>query len=292
MVHFHCGGVNEAGYRRLGDRKLSWRCSRCKQVGNTMPSSPRSPLSTPDSVVLQEIRALSMKFTALESMKEDIVALKYEFAEFKTSITNQYNEVIKEITGKISNLELRLAEIEKVQSQVAQLQIRLDGLEEDQNNKDQWSRINNIEIKGVPQTSNENLFDIVTKISAKVNYPISKNHINFITRVPTSEKDRIKPIIVCFCQRYVKEDFVAAARHEMKTSIITPAKIGLNGNQKIFVNDHLTIRNKMLLSKTKRSAAEAGFRYVWVKNTKIYARKDDTSPIVIIKTEKDLKKII
>lgn len=292
MVHYHCGGVNEAGYRRLGDRKLIWRCSKCKQAGNTMPASPRSPLSVPDSAVLQEIRALSEKFAAFENMKEDILALKNEFAEFKTSLVNQHNEVMKEITGKINDMEQRIVQVEKVQSQVEQLQSRIVQLEEDQNNKDQWSRSNNIEVKGIPQTSNENLFDIITNIGNKINHPVSKNQINFITRVPTSDKDRIKPIIVCFCQRYVKENFVAAARQELKTLSLTPAKIGLNGNQKIFINDHLTIMNKMLLSKTKKTAAEVGFRYVWVKNAKIYARKDDTSPIVMIKTEKDLRKIV
>lgn len=135
MVHYHCGGVNEAGYRRLDDRKHIWRCSKCKQAGNTMPASPRSPLSVPDSAVLQEIRALSEKFAAFENMKEDILALKNEFVEFKTSLVNQHNEVMKEITGKINDMEQRIVQVEKVQSQVEQLQSRIVRLEEDQKTK-------------------------------------------------------------------------------------------------------------------------------------------------------------
>lgn len=301
-LHFRCAGITETGYRKLGDRKLTWRCSSCKisatnlTAGNA--SQPVTPMSSPtpvletESVVLQEIRALSLKFATLANMKEEIIALRNEFAEFKTTMANQYSEVMKEVTGKFNDMELRIVKVERVQDQVEQLQARLDKLEEDNINKDQWSRMNNVEVKGVPQTSNENLFEIIAKIGAKVNYPVSKNQINFITRVPTSEKDRIKPIIVRFCQRYVKEDFIAAARHELKTSPLTPVTIGLIGNHKIFINDHLTIRNKMLLSKTKKTSAEIDIKYVWVKHAKIHVRKNDTSPILVIKSEKDLQKII
>lgn len=301
-LHFRCAGITESGYRKLGDRKLTWRCSSCKisatnlMAGNAV--QPFTPISSPtpvpehESMVLQEIRALSLKFAALENMKEEIIALRNEFAEFKTTMTNQYSEVMREVTGKLNDMELRIVKVEKVQDQVEQLQARLVTLEEDNNNKDQWSRMNNIEVKGVPQTGNENLFEIIAKIGAKVNYPVSKNQIDFITRVPTSEKDRIKPIIVRFCQRYVKEDFIAAARHELKASPLTPVKIGLIGNHKIFINDHLTIRNKMLLSKTKKTSSEMDFKYVWVKHAKIHVRKNDASPIVVLKSEKDLQKII
>lgn len=295
MMHFHCGGVTETGYRKLGDRTRVWRCSKCKLAGNVLqpavPVSP-TPVTEPESVVLQEIRALSLKFATLENMKEEIVALRNEFVDFKTTMANQYNEVMKEFTGKLNDMELRIEKVEKVQDQVEQLQARLDKLEDDNNSKDQWSRMNNVEVKGVPQTGNENLFEIIAKISAKVNYPVSKNQINFITRVPTSEKDHIKPIIVCFCQRYVKEDFIAAARHELKTSPLTPVKIGLIGNHKIFINDHLTIRNKMLLSKTKTTSAEMDYKYVWVKHAKIHARKNDLSPVLVIRSEKDLQKMV
>lgn len=299
-LHFRCAGITETGYRKLGDRKLTWRCSSCKisasnLVGNAFqpvtPMSSPTPVPETESMVLHEIRALSLKFATFENMKEEIIALRSEFAEFKTTMANQYSEVMKEFTGKLNDMELRIVKVERVQDQVEQLQARLDKLEEDNINKDQWSRMNNVEVKGVPQTSNENLFEIIAKIGAKINYPVSKNQINFITRVPTSEKDRIKPIIVRFCQRYVKEDFIAAARHELKTSPLKPVAIGLIGNHKIFINDHLTIRNKMLLSKTKKTSAEMDFKYVWVKHAKIHVRKNDTSPILVIKSEKDLQKI-
>lgn len=117
-----------------------------------------------------------------------------------------------------------------------QLQVRLDKFEEESSSKDRdrrRSRSNNVEIKDVPHKSNENLFDIISKIGTKINYPVTKSQINFITRVPTREKEHNKPIIVSFCNRYVKEDFIAAARLAFKTQHLTASQIGFTTNKKI-----------------------------------------------------------
>ncbi|XP_047027699.1 uncharacterized protein LOC124635788 [Helicoverpa zea] len=283
-LHFHCAGVTETGYRRLGDRKLAWRCSKCKISGAVSPK-PNS-----DSVILREIKALADKLSPLESLKEELSLLRTEFADLKTSLS-ETNKDLKAFNDKIKEFEVRLQQVEKVQVQVDVLRSRLDTLEEENNTKEQWSRMNNVEIKGVPQNSHENLFDVISKIGKKIDYPVSKAQVNFINRVPTREKDHTKPIIVSFCNRYVKEDFIAAARLVLKTGPLTSGQIDLPGNQRIYINDHLTLRNKALLAKIKKVAAERDFQYVWVKHSKIHARKTDTSPTIVLKSEKDLTKI-
>ncbi|KAJ8723218.1 hypothetical protein PYW08_003130 [Mythimna loreyi] len=294
-LHYHCAGITEGGYRKLGDRKHTWRCHRCRQLSvgaAQLPSSPRSPISESDSAILMEIRALSAKFTSLEGLKDEMSALRNEFADLKSSFQTQFDDMAKKFGVKIENMEQRILHLEKVQGQVEELRAKLDRMDDETESREQWLRSNNVEIKGIPQSLNENLFEMVTKIGQKINYPISKTQINFISRVPTREKDHIKPIIVGFCNRYVKEDFIAAARYESKSTTLIASHIGLPGKNKIFINDHLTLRNKMLLSKTKKAAAETDFRYVWVKHAKIHARKTDTSPVITVKTEKDLGKIV
>ncbi|KAF9424314.1 hypothetical protein HW555_000453 [Spodoptera exigua] len=289
-LHFQCSGVTEAGYRRLGDRKFTWRCFKCKQ-SNT-PQPPSSPRPENESAILLEIRALSAKMAPLDNLKDEFSALRSEFAELKSSFHNQYIAMIDDLNNKINGMESRIAQAEKVQEQVASIRVRLEKLEEDSDNKDQWSRMSNVEVKGIEQTKNENLIDIIQKVGTKINYPIHKSQINFVTRVPTKDPENIKPIIVCFSNRYVKEDFIAAARYEFKTTPLTADQLQLKGKHRIYINDHLTTKNKNLLSKTKKAAIEANFRYVWVKHAKIHIRKTDTSPVIIIKSEKDLVKIV
>ncbi|XP_026747600.1 uncharacterized protein LOC113508714 [Trichoplusia ni] len=250
-LHFHCAGITEAGFRKLGDRKLSWRCGKCKQSGMNSTLAPSSPRIEPDSLVLKEIKALAEKLEPLESLRDEVVRLRKEFAELKSAVDDNTKEM-KAFNTRISLVESRLVQVEKSQSQIDQIKIRLDQMEQEMNSSEQWARMNNVEIKGVPQTARENLFDILAKIGSKIEYPVTKSQINFITRVPTREKDRTKPIVVCFCNRYVKEDFIAAARLVSKSNPITASLIGFSENHRIYVNDHLTVHNKVFWRRLRK----------------------------------------
>lgn len=314
-VHYHCGGITEIGYSRLGERRSSWRCPKCKQAGNRTPSPSTITSSLPnkqasmaslqppssnidqtippggDSVILKEIARLAEKLKPIEALTYELKSLREEMSSIKQSVL-EFNNTIKDLNTRIGGVETRLTKVEQSTEQISDIRRRLDGLENDLANKEQWSRMNNVELKGVTQTRNENLVQLVTMLGSKINYPISKDKINFVTRVPSRDSNQVKPIIVCFNNRYVKEDFIAAARTISKETHMTPTVLGLQGNHRIFVNDHLTTRNKILLSNTKKAAKEKGFRYVWVKHAKIFMRRDDLSPIITIKTERDLSKVV
>lgn len=44
-------------------------------------------------------------------------------------------------------------------------------------------------------------------------------------------------------------------------------------DNKIYVNDYLTTFNRNLFFKTKAFAREAGFKYVWFKDSKLFVNK-------------------
>lgn len=302
-LHYHCGNVTEAGYRKLGDRKNSWRCNSCKQAkqfgvpGALTPSAspsvtkPASPVQSDMASVLAEIQVITDKLEPLKTFAQDLKALRTEFMELKSSVKVTVT-TIEKFNTRLTTLENKTSQIEKTHELVKTFQLKIESLERESHEQEQWSRMNNIEIKGVSLVKNENLFDIVSKIGSKICYPIDKTKLNFITRVPTRDPNQCKPIIACFQNRYVKEDFIAAARACNKLKPLTQSDLGLKGNQKVFVNDHLTIQNKNLLTKAKSLKAERGFRYLWVKNAKIHMRKDEATPVITIKTERDLVKIV
>lgn len=148
--------------------------------------------------------------------------------------------------------------------------------------------MNNLEIKGVPIANNEDLYTVVSQIGELIKCPIPKQHINYIARVPMRNDKTNKSIVVCVHNRYLKDDFVAAA----KKRTITPADLGLQGSgMRVFVNDHLTLENKLLLNKAKAFGKERNFAFTWVKGCKIFMRKNPTSPVLNIKSEADLKRL-
>lgn len=284
--HYHCGGVTETGYRRLGDRKATWKCLSCKDTRG--PASPMllAPAGSQEFTlanVMEEIALLNLKMDPLFGLADDVKRIRDDVQELKSKFAD--------ISSKITSIERRVTALESQQEQVTELSAKLMELEGTLNDNDQWLRANNVEIKGVPMKANENLFEIVAKIGEKLNYPISKKQINYVTRVPTRSTADPKPIIVSFISRYAKEDFVAAGRL-MKVPLDShDLGCGL-ANSRIFVNDHLTFYNKQLLTKAKQAAKKVDFEFIWVKHAKIMARKNSQSKIFHIRNNNDIAKII
>lgn len=47
----------------------------------------------------------------------------------------------------------------------------------------------------------------------------------------------------------------------------------------------------MLLNKSKCAAGKNNFKYAWLRNSNIFARKADNSPIIFINSDNDLAKL-
>lgn len=280
--HFHCAGITEKGYRQLGSRKNVWRCYKCKQPPVRSDGSYET--------LLKEIKAIGVRLMPLDSLVLEVQKLRADLSELKTTAKATEN-TIREFSTRFTGIESRLGHLENAKTEQAAMKSQVEKIVIDLNEKEQWDRMNNIELKGIPQNKNENLLDLVCSLGNKIQYPLSKTQLNFATRVQTRDPDHIKPVIVCFNNRYVKEDFIAAARAAIKTSPILPSQLGLQGRSNIYVNDHLTIQNKTLLTNAKKLGKEQGFQYTWVKNARIFLRKNNSSPIITVRTPKDLSKI-
>lgn len=291
---FPCADITESHYRKLGPaRKAAFQCASCKmnpsQVTGTSPGGT-SPASTATlDLVLQELRSaiygINVRHEQLPSIVQDIKNMKQNLQNLEATMSGIKQDVARntlrltEVENKINVLENRL------HSDYLQLQAEVTKLSNEININDQMLRLNNIEIKGIPQIKNENLFEVVSKIGNLIGQQINKSDINFVTRAISKTKP--KPIIVGFVLRYKKQDFVASAKSH--TPGLTAENLGFtNATSRIFINDHLSKANKQLFTKAKKIAMEQNFKYVWVQNSQILTRKNDISPILNIKSESDL----
>lgn len=288
---FGCSGVTEKGYRNLGaNRQQSWKCPSCKASPQPAPQSEPSKQSV--SVVsmgsleevLRKVDAMAAKLDCLPKLVEDVGVMKSEMMLLKESYAK-----LEGVSDVIHDLNQRISGLEALKEDLAAARTEIDTLKQDYINKDQWSRMNNVEIKGIPFKNDENLFDIVEVLGKHVNYLVPKSQINYVSRIPVyNSKD--KSILLSFVNRCEKEDFVAAARAK-KT--IPALDLGLSKEkQDIYVNDHLTPQNKLLLNKAKALTKERGYKYIWVKYAKIHVRKNENSPPLVISSAQDLNKIL
>lgn len=284
-MDFGCANISESSYRKLGaERRSAWRCPQCKiSRSSPLPDSDSTKLDT----ILSEMHNIRRQLAGFPALIEDVKSIKRELSDLKASC--EFNSgKLDEQAIRISDLECKMADIANLQSSFGSSGDEIAVLKKELAAKDQWSRLNNVEVKGVPIKSGENLFSVAEALTRAVGYSFSKTQINYISRVPV-HNGKDKSIVINFINRYIKEDFIAAAR--LKKNLVA-ADIGFSGlTQRVFVNDHLTPVYKNLLTKTKSIAKEKAYSYVWVKYCKIHVRKNDTSRVLIISSESDLNRL-
>lgn len=184
------------------------------------------------------------------------------------------NGLVEQVKAELEDLKAankRLhARNEELQSRVAELE--------------QYSRKNNIEIRGVPETQGEDVVEIVKTIAEKIQIPVSEADLDVVHRVPA--KGNVKNLIVRFCSRAKKAEFVAKAR---KARLQTN-EINFHGTnpKPVYINDHLTPANKRLFAKALNLKKENNWRFLWTEDCQIKARKTENSKVHRIRDEADL----
>ncbi|XP_077553000.1 uncharacterized protein LOC144167688 [Haemaphysalis longicornis] len=163
-----------------------------------------------------------------------------KFEEFKTNMA----EVNKELTTlKTDNHELKSAndrlfsELKVVRQEVIDLQ--------------QYSRRSNVEIKGVPMVEGEDLIATVKTISVVVNAEIEETDIEIVHRVPNKNAEQ-QNIIAKFASRGSRDKLLTAAKKQR----LNVSALGFEGNDPIYINDHLCQANKILLGKSLKAEKE------------------------------------
>ncbi|KAH6925593.1 hypothetical protein HPB50_007895 [Hyalomma asiaticum] len=171
----------------------------------------------------------------IRSVEPDVVALKAELESLISSVT-MLNSVIETIKSEYSTFASAYKDLmrknEILSKKVAEME--------------QYSRANNVELKGVPYSQGEDCSAIIRTIASKVDCPISDSDIDIVHRVPT-RAGSAKNIIARFCSRAKKQEFVNKARKARLTS----RDLGFSGahSNAVFINDHLTPENKRLFAK-------------------------------------------
>lgn len=164
------------------------------------------------------------------------------------------------------------------------LQVRINSLE-------QQSRPNNLELQCMPEAKNENVYSFITQLGQVVNCDTQKKDILHCTRIvkANSSSARPSPLVVQLASPRLLDQLLAAVqpkKPQRKTELLTG-----NKSPAYFV-EHLSPSNKTLHAATRIKAKEMHYKYVWVRNGKIFVRKVDGAEYILIKNKSTLSKII
>ena len=133
--------------------------------------------------------------------------LKTEFLEVKRSqdfISTKYNKLKDEYSKLIETNKKHDAEIKKLKAESNEMNAQ--GVKEASklHALEQYGRRQNLDIVGIPVTSNEDTNAIVLEIAELLQVTISSQDISTSNRLQTKSKSNPPPIIVCFVNRDIR----------------------------------------------------------------------------------------
>lgn len=265
---------------------------------NPYPVSEANEIKTTSTTIIDTATLIAYIDSKFESLKADWqIQLTQAVQSFDTKLQSMtqtladYDLRLDEYQNRIdATIESYEAKLTEVHNKYDLLTAELDMYKSKYDDMDQVNRQCNIEIQNVPEDKNENVLNIVCNLSDALNVPIPMEQVRSAHRVRArAHSDRPRNIIVQLGTRSLRDDIIAAAR--VRRGLTAESLKIAGAAQRVYVNEHLTLRNKILYAKVRKVQSEKNYQFVWVRNGNIYARKMAGAKYLLIKNEKDMLKM-
>ncbi|KAI5638842.1 hypothetical protein NE865_08544 [Phthorimaea operculella] len=289
QYHFQCASLSEEEFKRmLPMNKNKWKCPTCKQQKPT----PK-PKDMDGFIIFMETKFKEQRSALQDDIRSEINSLQVSL----TNLESKFEGQLSKCTTRVTTLETDISQCKKSFGEIREendaLKKDLLSLKSKTAKLEQQARCCNIEIQNVPESKTENLENMITKLGTTVGVPIELAAVRAVHRVAhnSANTGRPKAIVVQFTTRRLRDNVLAAAR--VRRELQSDCLMELQGKppQTIYVTEHLTLENKILFSKA-RALKKKGYSWVWAKDGNIMARKGDATPILHIRSESDIHKLL
>lgn len=298
MYHKKCSGIADNVWKQFLAGDMLFNCSACKSKHRTSVITPSSPKATPKTksssangddtdgeVSLDEVRS------GLSEFRTSLATMRDINSEVSTSLTHLHDTVTL-IENKLATFEKRLKIVDEIQAENTRLRNQLLLLDKrvtvlesskaaSKTNKNGNEPQMAVTIGGVDCDANENVSDVVSKVFAALELD-----------APTTESRKISAkngksfILVPVKSRQFLEDTIRASR----TKRLSAGSLGLSGSG-IFVNERLSQQCYQLLCEAKK-LKDHGFKFIWSRYGKVFARKVEGGTISHLRTKSDVDALV
>ncbi|KAL0892403.1 hypothetical protein ABMA27_015522 [Loxostege sticticalis] len=280
----------------LIDRKLTileskwdnWSSAMNKMITESIAETVKTSITdelTKLSCMMSDMNASLQKLSSENNLiRESLSDVQARVTVLEESASFS-SEQVDETKNRIMLIEKQVSDTRLVTDQVSTLQNKLDLME-------QQARECNLEIANLPERRNENLLSLVEQLGTAMKIPIPAAQVISVHRVPHASQNNSRPknVIVKLASRILRDNVIAASR--LMKGRLTSEQLMIQGTvHNIYVNEHLTLQNKLLFRSVREEAKRNNYKYVWVKHGVILVRKTDTSPIQAIRNKHEMSKI-
>lgn len=242
----------------------------------------------------EKLSVFEQRISAMfKNLKEDI-DLKFKKIESKLSdICKNTGEIEKSMEE--TNFEEMSKKVDCLEQQIKDKQTLIEDLEDKYKTLQRSARSSALEIRNVPNSTNETkevLSSYIVQMSDAVGAKLSSSDIKDIFRVP-GKTDANKPIIAELTTTIQKHRLIKAVKSfnvSNRQNKLNAFHLGLRAHSSpVFVVEHLTSKGNRLHYLARELARTGQYKYCWTSNGKVFVRKMDGAPIVLIKSEDQIE---
>jgi FtsZ-binding cell division protein ZapB len=271
-MHFgtNCSGLAERTWRAKSvTEKESWLCKSCRR--GRINSSEEAPASSDLQWGLAQIK---------ESL-EKVFKMQFE------TINNKLDQTLSQLQSALTEIDELRGTNRKLMEENQNLREKVIEIESEVNHLSQYSRNRNVELHGIPQRPNEDIEALVMNIGKKLQVQVSPKE--FVAhRLGAEASNRHRPILIQFDSRKARDSLMKSGKRlKLKLKDVDSDF----GEGPLYINDNLTPYYKKLLFRAKEVRQKLNYKYLWVANSKVLMKKDDSSRPVRIVSENDLLKL-
>lgn len=303
-----CSTINE--WRKLsGSNKLNHRCKSCRAQASLPPTQPTDgcegdnerssfpPAGDASKVVTSAASLISgtapatsgdliQQFAALLDQK--LSPIVSSVSDLKADLKN-VSDALAKSEERFDTLQSRVAVLESgaesVDSRILALEAENDGLKKKIESAENYSRLNNVVISGLPVWKDEDPVHVAIKAADIVGIKLKREDIVDCHRLPS--RGDSKPFIVKFVSRLTARAVISA----YKSTRPKADKVGGDPSVSLFADRHYAPKTSFLL-RSARTLRKFGYAAPWVKGGSVFVRANVRGAVDIeIVSEQDVERL-
>ena len=174
------------------------------------------------------------------------------------------------------------------QTQIDELSKEINLIHIELNSIQQYLRINNLEIVGLPEPnqgeSEETLLINALNTLEGIDEPIRPEDIDISHPLNSTRKDEKSVHVVKFISRKTKYMILAAKKKDENKQFKFR-------NRDVYINEHLSKNNRALFAAAQEKKRALNYKFCWTRGGTVHLRKTENSQIITISSMDDVRNL-